>query len=148
MASPHTRGWTLGEQDRHGSDQGFPAHAGMDPSQVLRAAPVPEVRGGARLDRSVLLMALEVSTLAKARIFGRHGLVLAMVSDEGEWVCADGDLLSLLKRDHSEPSMASVQPGQRGDAAHMLAGVAVSEYGGEVLTRAPDPPRAEPGRVY
>ena len=93
-------------------------------------------------------MALEVSTLAKARIFGRHGLVLAMVSDEGEWFCADGDLLSLLKRDHNDPGMAGVQPGQRGDAAHMLAKEAVSEYGGDVLTRAPDPPRAEPGRVY
>ena len=37
-ASPHTRGWTPRQHPGRGRDDGFPAHAGMDPT---RAAPVP-----------------------------------------------------------------------------------------------------------
>ena len=34
-ASPHTRGWTRGEQGQRDGREGFPAHAGMDPGEPL-----------------------------------------------------------------------------------------------------------------
>ena len=37
-ASPHTRGWTLVGRLDDRSDQGFPAHAGMDPLRTRRCA--------------------------------------------------------------------------------------------------------------
>ena len=35
-ASPHTRGWTLARQGHRVAVDGFPAHAGMDPSRAAR----------------------------------------------------------------------------------------------------------------
>ena len=48
LASPHTRGWTPGQSGRVEPGQGFPAHAGMDPSRGFwtTAAPgLPRTRG-------------------------------------------------------------------------------------------------------
>ena len=47
-ASPHTRGWTRGEQPMIACTRGFPAHAGMDPPRPgARAVPprLPRTRG-------------------------------------------------------------------------------------------------------
>ena len=56
-ASPHTRGWTLGDVELHLARLGFPAHAGMDPVVTSRASPaerLPRTRGdGPRLLRAV-----------------------------------------------------------------------------------------------
>ena len=46
VASPHTRGWTLGRADQRSVHRGFPAHAGMDPGR-----PRPG-RAGRRLPRT------------------------------------------------------------------------------------------------
>ena len=46
--SPHTRGWTLGRPRRAPHDEGFPAHAGMDPSSLPTCTPTarfPRTRG-------------------------------------------------------------------------------------------------------
>ena len=48
MASPHTRGWTRLDAELGRQRDGFPAHAGMDPSRCARrpaAARLPRTRG-------------------------------------------------------------------------------------------------------
>ena len=48
LASPHTRGWTLGLVGPAAATSGFPAHAGMDPRQyqyVLLRPGLPRTRG-------------------------------------------------------------------------------------------------------
>ena len=42
-ASPHTRGWTLGRRRNDRRDQGFPAHAGMDPERYPSDPPNPRL---------------------------------------------------------------------------------------------------------
>ena len=52
--SPHTRGWTDHTGDGDDAVQGFPAHAGMDPSRTTRAASwarFPRTRGDGPLSR-------------------------------------------------------------------------------------------------
>ena len=47
-ASPHTRGWTLVPQQRRHRAGGFPAHAGMDPVDLIervRSTRLPRTRG-------------------------------------------------------------------------------------------------------
>ena len=47
-ASPHTRGWTLVRSLQRGIEEGFPAHAGMDPSTAGRPSAcsrLPRTRG-------------------------------------------------------------------------------------------------------
>ena len=47
-ASPHTRGWTLGQRERAAAGRGFPAHAGMDPRAICKDAAtlrLPRTRG-------------------------------------------------------------------------------------------------------
>ena len=47
-ASPHTRGWTRGEHRPNDAAEGFPAHAGMDPSYLpawRRRRRLPRTRG-------------------------------------------------------------------------------------------------------
>ena len=46
--SPHTRGWTLNDRMAITDDEGFPAHAGMDPGSSSSSSPparVPRTRG-------------------------------------------------------------------------------------------------------
>ena len=46
--SPHTRGWTVGPGKAAGDDEGFPAHAGMDPVPRVEAPAAhgfPRTRG-------------------------------------------------------------------------------------------------------
>ena len=59
-ASPHTRGWTRGEVEVRVRLEGFPAHAGMDPSHGTGAPPanrLPRTRGdGPRNGNRVTLL--------------------------------------------------------------------------------------------
>ena len=54
VASPHTRGWTPAAEQDHQEALGFPAHAGMDPSEspsAFRRTRLPRTRGDGPMRR-------------------------------------------------------------------------------------------------
>ena len=57
MASPHTRGWTVGDALARAANSGFPAHAGMDPLGItfgtIQDARLPRTRGDGPCTKTV-----------------------------------------------------------------------------------------------
>ena len=78
QASPHTRGWTLAQDEWQRGAPGFPAHAGMDPIAIRPAssgARLPRTRGDGPVQRDSLTPLEEASphTRGWTRPAGRDG---------------------------------------------------------------------------